>query len=217
MKYISYSRFSLYNTCPECYKYRYVMGLKGQKIAALDEGKAYHDNVDYYHKGLAYNSDLIKNYTRVFPPEYRGESEYEIRESDRHFLHIGTREIAIPFVGRVDGFNRGKYLSDLKFMSSNPAASWAKKQDQPTFYLWYHWNITGQLVPFFYQTVNKKTGRVSVIKTERSIDDFEDLFARLLKYIVDVTAEKFEATGSRCYWGCEYRDICSNCSKGGDR
>lgn len=196
------------------------MGLKGETPQAFLDGQKYHENVDAYHTGKPYDAEFIKAYINAFPVEFREKSETWL--PDNLILKVTERdqpsivcEIGLPVKGKIDGQN-GNGIVDLKYMKGKLSQKQADESDQPTFYVWANFMITGSIVPFWYQCVDKVSGKVSMIKTERGTQDFYNLALRINKFIEEVKAGDFTPIpGHSCYGVCEFKAICSNC--GGER
>jgi hypothetical protein len=192
------------------------MKLEGEKAQALLDGAEYHEEVHKYHTGQPYNAELIKSYINAFSPEFREESETWL--PDNLILQTTERDqptllckVGLPVKGKIDGRN-GNGIVDLKYMTGKLSQKQADSSDQPTFYIWANYLTNGMIVPFWYQCVDKKTGRVAMIKTERGIQDFYNLALRLNKFIAEVEAGDFTPIpGSRCRGECEFYSICENC------
>jgi hypothetical protein len=216
INHVSYSMFELWNTCRECFKYKYIMKLKGETPQAFLDGQQYHDNVHLYHTGKPYDAGLIKAYTDAFSPEFREESETWL--PDNLILKVTERdqpsllcEVGLPVKGKIDGKN-GNGIVDLKFMKGKLSQKQADSSDQPTFYVWANYMLTNMVVPFWYQCVDKVTGKVAMIKTERGIQDFYNLALRLNNFIAEVEEGDFTPIpGHKCRGACEFINICSNC------
>lgn len=204
---ISHSLIDSWLNCQTKYKYRYILGLEGEEVEALRDGKEYHEEVDKYHRGLEYNEELIQNYTRVFPKNYRLNSEYRILpkgDSEPIKLFYKMKVLDLPFHGVIDNIGDG-FLSDLKYMNGKLSKRQADESRQPTFYLWWYWITHNEIVPFVYQCVDKKTGKVAVIKTERTEEDFEKLCDDVKEIIRDIRqAENEESYISNAGWQCNY-------------
>jgi hypothetical protein len=86
---------------------------------------------------------------------------------------------------------------------------------QPTFYVWAYYMLTNKILPFYYEIVDKKTGRVSMLKTIRGLEHFDLLFEDLKNFIEEVKIGDFSPLpGSGCHYSCEYSKLCANCVEG---
>lgn len=218
IKHFSYSMMTLWEQCRECWKYKYVMHLEGETPAYFEDGREYHDNVDNYHTGRPYNAELIKPYTTVFPVEFRKQSEVWVEDLNggKPVYLVGeemfrAKVLPLPFKGKIDGIN-DECITDLKYMKGRINQKQADSNDQATFYIWAYYVLTGKLMPFWYTMVDKVTNRVGLVKTTRTLKDFDTAFERAMRFIDEVSQADFDATpGQRCYGQCEYYSICTNC------
>lgn len=216
LKHISYSMMTLWNNCRECWKYKYIMLLKGETPPVFLAGQEYHEEVDKYHKGFPYNKSLIKPYTNVFPVDYRKKSEVWISDFGGIYLTLGKVKTPLPVKGKIDGICDG-FLADLKYMSGRMSQRQADESDQATLYLWWYYTKFKKIVPFVYNCVDKKTNKVALVKTKRTTSDFCDLSLKMDKFVkeVEIAFKTNNFTGGNgCYPGCcEFIKLCSNCQR----
>jgi hypothetical protein len=213
---ISYSMMSLFDTCRECFKYKYIMGLKGEIPDYYEEGREYHDEVDAYHTGRQYNEALIKAYTRVFSPDYRKQSEVWLEDLNKG-QPVFVPGVKLPIKGKIDGINEAG-LCDLKFTKSRISQRQADESEQATLYIWVYFTLTGKNVPFFFNVVDKQTGRVGMVKTSREPARFDGLAHTINEFIKEVERGDFTALpGQKCFGQCEFYNICETCSGQGKK
>lgn len=207
---VSYSMMNLWQTCRECFKYKYILLLKGEIPDYFEAGREYHDEVDAYHKGKKYNAELIQAYTMVYPPEYRKLSELWLEDLN-HGLPVRLPGVELPIKGKIDGITETG-LADLKYMKGKLSQRQADESDQAAIYIAVYAALTGKRVAFEYNIIDKVTGKASLVKTNRPAEYDEILKLKINNFIEEVKLGDYTALpGTGCHGHCEYYNICTNC------
>lgn len=200
---VSSSSMQLFEKCEECWKYKYIMGLKGDIPDYFKVGSEFHEEVHNYHLGKPFNADFIDPYVQAFDKNFRIKSEmaFELLDED----------LPVSIVGIIDGIaNIG--IVDLKYMKGSIGKKRADESLQATIYIYAYYQMTGEILPFYFQCINKTNGRVSMVQTTRNEADFLDLKERITNHLDKVLTTDFTG-GTGCYGHCQFAEICSKCSR----
>lgn len=115
----------------------------------MEEGSRYHKHVDFYHKGMEYDANLIKAYTDTFAPDYRKISEIK-------FL-APFKDYPLKVLGYIDGITPDDKIVDLKYGNGKPTT---KNNIQGILYSSLYYFHNGHYPEFIFNWVHKKNQKV---------------------------------------------------------
>ena len=232
---LSHSSISLYNECPQKYKFRYVDLVPEKPRHFFSFGRSVHSALEFFY-GVKTPvpptiEELLKNYREVWVQEgYRDQSqEVEYFEEGTRILKAfhakHTKDFHVPlfveygfdfqiegvpvkgFVDRVDKLPDGR-LAVVDYKTGKKLATGRLEVDaQLTMYQYACESLLGAEVGelIFYHLPTLKEHRAS----RRGTQLVDELKARVVTTAESITKEKFDPKPDEmvCRW-CDYKPIC---------
>jgi putative RecB family exonuclease len=232
---LSHSSISLYNECPQKYKFRYIDQVPEKPRHFFSFGRSVHSALEFFY-GVKTPvpptlEELLKNYREVWVQEgYRDQSqEVEYFEEGTRILTAfhtkHTKDFHVPlfveygfefmiegvpvkgFVDRVDKLPDGR-LAVVDYKTGKKLATGRLEVDaQLTMYQYACESLLGAEVGelIFYHLPTLKEHRAS----RRGVQLVDELKSRVVTTAESITKEKFDPKPDEmvCRW-CDYKPIC---------
>ena len=232
---LSHSSISLYNECPQKYKFKYIDKVPEKPKHFFSFGRSVHAALEYFYSPKEPKApsleDLLKHYREIWEkPGYRDENhEAELFEEGRQILtrfhdkHAKSFHVplsveykfefeheGIPLTGMVDRIDQlpdGR-LSILDYKTGKKLAAGRLDIDaQLTMYQFACESQLGKEVGelIFYHLPTLKEHRT----VRRSKSLVAELTTRIVSTAEGITKERFEPkpTENACRW-CDYKPLC---------
>jgi hypothetical protein len=231
-KSISATSLKLYESCPFCWKLKYVVGLMQPETPALLIGKMFHKSVEMYHNEIApdkilakIKEEMIKDKTdeeidnfgvvrKAFELYCKYPIKKETVDTEYQFM-VYTKGNSIPIIGFIDRVLDGGII---EYKTTSVDYTDEDTQGiQPLIYSYAYFIKYKKIPVITYYVVNKKKLKdpnyEPQIITLEKVDDFDKLENRVNEFVSNVSQNKFEPIiGHNCFM-CPFRKYCKYATK----
>lgn len=219
MKTISATSYTMYNNCPQQWRFNYILHLLKKEGKALKIGKIYHECLELFHSGTPIEEVLRAAEAQsdkedfaliemLFDKYIKNPVEGNVIETEYRFS-IDIPGLDIPLYGFIDRIDEDK---GVEYKSTSKKWKDADADNiQTDIYLYALLKKFGKPMPIVYSVNNKKTKVapqiITISKTKEEIISIEE---RLIKFVSDVNSKTFDPIpGGYCFycpWGNKLGD-----------